>query len=264
MRSVLLQNYPDLEYIVMDGGSTDNSVDIIRKYEPWLTCWVSQKDSGQADAIYRGFERASGEIIAWINSDDYYLPDAFASVASLFVKHQEAELVVGGHFAVDEKSTLIRKYPSFNQDSRSLLYWGQRIPQMSSFWLRNIFFQVGGFDRNLVFAFDYDMLLRFTKRRKPYECKRFIAAHRLHASTKSNTIWQTSGKPEVERLQQAYAEQINCSREKIRIIERAELQYELNQLRMIEYVLLKPDIYAISLLRSMACITKYFLYRFRE
>ncbi|MDO8303698.1 MAG: glycosyltransferase, partial [Sedimentisphaerales bacterium] len=76
IRSVLLQGYLNLEYIIMDGGSTDNSVEIIKKYSPWLAYWTSQKDNGQADAIYRGFEKASAEYIGWVNSDDMLLPDA--------------------------------------------------------------------------------------------------------------------------------------------------------------------------------------------
>ena len=75
IRAVLLQNYPNLEYFIMDGGSTDNSVEIIKTYKPWLTYWVSEKDKGQADAINKGFERVTGDILAWLNSDDTYEPD---------------------------------------------------------------------------------------------------------------------------------------------------------------------------------------------
>ena len=82
IRSVLLQGYPNLEYIIIDGGSTDGSVEIIKKFEPWLTYWVSETDRGQSHAINKGFARATGEIIAWINSDDYYLPNAFPQIAN--------------------------------------------------------------------------------------------------------------------------------------------------------------------------------------
>ncbi len=84
IRSVLLQGYPNLEYIIIDGGSTDGSVEIIQKYERWLTYWISEKDNGQFDAINKGFSRANGEIMAWINSDDKYCPWAFNLVASIF------------------------------------------------------------------------------------------------------------------------------------------------------------------------------------
>src|SRR6266540_2036861 len=86
IRSVLLQGYPNLEYIIIDGGSTDESVEIIKKYEPWLAYWVSEKDRGQSHAINKGFSFATGEIYAWINSDDYYAPGALAIAAETFTK----------------------------------------------------------------------------------------------------------------------------------------------------------------------------------
>src|SRR5437660_7841664 len=89
IRSVLLQGYPDLEYIIIDGGSTDDSVEIIRKYEKWLAYWVSEKDSGQTHAINKGFARSTGEIYAYLNSDDVYLPDALHNIASFFDKQPE-------------------------------------------------------------------------------------------------------------------------------------------------------------------------------
>src|SRR5437762_483466 len=102
IRSVLLQGYPNLEYIVMDGGSTDGSAEILEKYSPWIDHWVSEKDNGQADAIYRGFERATGEIIGWVNSDDLLLPGALAAHAEYFLRHHQAQLVMGGCLWIDE------------------------------------------------------------------------------------------------------------------------------------------------------------------
>ena len=95
IRSVLLQGYPSLEYIVMDGGSTDDSVDIIRKYEPWLMFWASGPDQGQSDAINKGFERATGAIWGYINSDDLYEPDALRTAAEIFLSGAEVHLVAG-------------------------------------------------------------------------------------------------------------------------------------------------------------------------
>ena len=104
IQSVLNQNYPNLEYIIMDGGSTDGSVDIIKKYSKFITYWESNPDKGQADAIYRGFERASGDIIAWINSDDFYLDGALKAVGNYFSKYPSIEWLAGNGIIVDEDS----------------------------------------------------------------------------------------------------------------------------------------------------------------
>ncbi|HAX95810.1 MAG TPA: glycosyltransferase, partial [Prolixibacteraceae bacterium] len=95
IRSVLLQGYPNLEYIVMDGGSTDGSVKIIKKYEPWLSYWVSEPDRGQSHAINKGINRAAGEILFWLNSDDLCLPGAFFKAAESFSQYPNQKLVIG-------------------------------------------------------------------------------------------------------------------------------------------------------------------------
>ena len=100
--SVLNQDHPRIEYIVVDGASTDGSVEIIKKYESKLAYWVSEKDRGQADAINKGFARATGEIIAWLNSDDYYLPGAVNAAVKVFEERSDVVLVYGNMLAVDE------------------------------------------------------------------------------------------------------------------------------------------------------------------
>ena len=102
IRSVLEQDYLHIEYLVVDGASTDASVDIIRKYESKLAWWVSEKDAGQADAINKGFARATGDVIAWLNSDDYYLAGAVSAAVKIFEEHPEVVLVYGNMLAVDE------------------------------------------------------------------------------------------------------------------------------------------------------------------
>ncbi|GAI34604.1 unnamed protein product, partial [marine sediment metagenome] len=107
IRSVLLQGYANLEYIIMDGGSTDDSVEIIRKYEPWLTYWVSEPDRGQAHAIDKGFARSTGEILAWLNSDDTYLPGAIAKSVRLLNDDPNAEAICGGELQIDSQGIVI-------------------------------------------------------------------------------------------------------------------------------------------------------------
>jgi glycosyltransferase involved in cell wall biosynthesis len=204
IRSVLLQGYPNLEYIIMDGGSTDNSVEIIKKYEPWLTYWVSEKDNGQADAIHRGFEKATGDIICWLNSDDYLLPGALLLVGKTFAEFSGLEFAIGGGIVVDINGELIRKYYSFPQDFRSILGGGQFFLQMSSFWRRDAYEFVGGLDTSLEFCFDYDLFLRLAHRRPPGKLDAMLSAYRFHEQSKTATIWKTVALPEMAVVRDRY------------------------------------------------------------
>lgn len=163
IRSVLLQNYPNLEYIIIDGGSTDNSVDIIKKYEPWLTYWVSEKDRGQSHAINKGFQRSTGEILAWLNSDDIYLPGTLRTVASKMRGNRGAELVIGERLNIDSEGKfmsrqLLGRYPVTLFQSLYLERWP--FYQESVFWRRRIWTQAGPLSEDYYFAFDLDFFLR--------------------------------------------------------------------------------------------------------
>jgi glycosyltransferase involved in cell wall biosynthesis len=204
IRSVLLQNYPNLEYIIMDGGSNDNSVEIIRKYEPWLTYWVSAKDKGQADAIQKGFESATGEIIGWLNSDDLLLSDALATVARQFILFPETELLIGGGISVDFDGKLRGKRYYYAQSYNSLLFIGQYFFQMSSFWTREVFNTVGGLNTSLSFCFDYDLFLKCTSRKNPRGVDSLLAAYRVHDKTKTATIWESNAIPEFTRIRKEH------------------------------------------------------------
>jgi len=204
IRSVLLQNYPNLEYIMMDGGSTDNSVEIIKKYEPWLSFWVSERDSGQAAAIQRGFGIANGDIFCWINSDDYLMANAFISVAKQFSNTPQVSLLVGGHLLIRENGRPLSKRYSFPQGFDSLLCAGQFFGQMASFWPREAFLGVGGIDTTLKFCFDYDLFLKMTKENSPGKLNKIVAAFRLHNASKSSTIWEDIGKEEWLLLQERH------------------------------------------------------------
>lgn len=202
--SVIGQNYPDLEYIVMDGGSDDGSVEIIRKHENHLAHWQSGKDRGQADAIYRGFERAAGDLLGWINSDDYYLPGTLHAIGEAFRGNPGAEMFVAGTLFRREGGADTWKYYPFVQDFRSLLCAGMLFGQMACFWSRRAFFETGGFDRDLRFCFDYDMFLRLARRQRPVAVDRIGAVHRMHGETKTATIYHTVGLEEIDSVRKRF------------------------------------------------------------
>lgn len=184
IRSVLMQGYPNLEYIIMDGGSTDDSIEIIKKYAPWLTYWVSEKDKGQADAIYRGFGRATGEIAGWLNSDDMLLPGALCKVATSFNRN-EIGFVFGNRLVINETGEVIRKEYPPSHITRFHYSLGQHVPQETSFWRRSLYDAVGGLNSGLFFTMDYDLYVRLWKVTKAKKIRSFIGCFRVHADSKT-------------------------------------------------------------------------------
>lgn len=160
MLSVLNQDYPDIEYIVVDGGSTDGSVDIIRRYADRLAWWVSEPDRGQTDAINKGFAHAHGEILAWLNSDDTYQPGAVRAAVEALGKHPEAAMVYGDAHYIDENGRVIGRFPAAQTDYRRLRQGYVHIPQQSAFWRASYWRQVGPLDPTFYFAMDYDLWVR--------------------------------------------------------------------------------------------------------
>lgn len=138
IRSVLLQNYPNLEYIIIDGGSTDGSVDIIKRYADWIDHWVSEPDAGQSDAINKGFAKASGDILCWLNSDDIFLPGALHLVALAYAEcaNQDMYWMVGRALEYDQVSREMKDYP--HDLCPDELPWRNSVCQPSSFWSRNL------------------------------------------------------------------------------------------------------------------------------
>ncbi len=158
--SVLNQDYPNLEYIIADGGSTDGSVDIIRRYSDRLAWWVSEKDHGQTEAINKGFAHANGDILAWLNSDDTYEPGAVSAAVKYLCDHPEIGLVYREANFIDEKGEIIGRFPAAQTDYRRLRRGYVHIPQQSSFFRMNIWRKVGPLDVSLYFAMDYDLWVR--------------------------------------------------------------------------------------------------------
>ena len=162
VRSVLEQDYPQLDYVVMDGGSTDKTVDVLRSFGPSLR-WVSERDRGQSDAINRGFGRARGDVLGWLNSDDTYAPGAVRAAAEFLAAHPDVAMVYGDADFIDAAGNPIARCahvePRFSR--RRLLHYSDFIVQPATFFRRAAFEAVGGLDPSLNWAMDYDLWLKF-------------------------------------------------------------------------------------------------------
>jgi glycosyltransferase involved in cell wall biosynthesis len=160
IRSVLLQGYPNLEYIIIDGGSKDGSVEIIRKYEGWLGHWVSESDRGQTHAINKGWARATGEVLAYINADDYYLPGTIGIAAEEFRARPDCGMVYGTAMIVDEAGNELRSWGAQPFDLRTMLAVGSIVPQPSVFFSSAALENVGYLNDEWQLIMDYDLSIR--------------------------------------------------------------------------------------------------------
>lgn len=185
IQSVLLQDYPQVEYLIVDGGSTDGTPDILRKYEGRLAWWVSEKDGGQTDAINKGFARAKGEILAWINSDDTYEPGAFAAAVSYLEEHPEVGMVYGDCNYINQSGDVIGKFRSAQTDYRLLRRGYTHIPQQTMFFRAGLWKQVGPLDPSFYFAMDYDLWTRIARQAEIKYVPQTWANFRLHTSGKT-------------------------------------------------------------------------------
>lgn len=192
IKSVLEQNYPNLEYIIIDGGSTDGSVDIIRRYESRLAYWVSEPDRGQSHALNKGFARASGDWFAWLNSDDLYLPNAFSIVTRGLCAHPDADWFVGPILVTDHELNLLWRFEPICHARTWLDFvctkekFGTSLPQPGTFWSRRVWQETGLLDENLHYAMDHDYWGRMAfKGFRPQCLASDLAIIRRHADAKS-------------------------------------------------------------------------------
>ena len=185
IRSVLDQDYPHIEYIVIDGGSTDGSVEILRRYSERLAGWVSEKDRGQTDAINKGFARARGEILAWLNSDDTYEPHAIREAVKFLQERPEVGLVYGDANFIDENGGVIGRFPAAQTDYRRLRQGYVHIPQQAAFWRADLWRKVAPLDPSFYFAMDYDLWVRLAALAPLLFTPRVWANFRLHSQGKT-------------------------------------------------------------------------------
>lgn len=189
-----------LDYIIVDGGSKDNSVNIIKKYEKLLkedvwkiNCnginyrWVSEKDEGQADAIMKGFDQAKGEVLAWLNSDDIYLPGALSRALNCFSDNQKISVVYGKTYFTDESGIIIGKYPTMPFDEKILPAFNF-VCQPSVFFKKMAVETVGGLDKSLNFVMDYDFWIRLSQKYEFFYIDQFLSTYRLHENSKTISV----------------------------------------------------------------------------
>ena len=187
--SVLSQGYPNLEYIIIDGGSTDGSVDIIKKYANQLAYWVSEPDEGMYDAIKKGFEHSTGDIMAWINSDDMYHPYAFSTVADIFVQYSQIVWLSGMSTCYDVRNrTVFVKEQKYFSHLRFLMHDYQHIQQESTFWRRSLYDKSGGISSDYKLAGDFDLWMRFSRIEKLYIVNALLGGFRITKDQLSNDI----------------------------------------------------------------------------
>jgi carbamoyltransferase len=201
LRSVLDQRYPRLEYVVQDGGSTDESTAVLERYRARLTHAESRRDRGQAHAINLGFARTSGEIMAYLNSDDQFLPGTLAYVADFFQRHPEVDVVYGHRIIIDEQGAEVGRWVLPPHDDQ-VLHWVDFVPQETLFWRRNIWDRTGGaIDESFQFAMDWDLVLRFhAAGARMVRLPRFLGAFRVHGLSKTMTQVTQRGAREIDWL----------------------------------------------------------------
>lgn len=186
--SVLNQNYPNLEYIVIDGGSTDGSVDIIRRYEKYLSYWESEPDKGQADALNKGFKLATGELVGWQNSDDLYLPGAFMTVAEAFRNNSDADIFFGNIVLIDAADDMLREMRFHPFSVNHLIYYDWNLSSQAVFW-KSALFDDAGYLEDYSVSFDWEWFIRLGKKNyRFFFIHDFIGAYRLHAAAKSSVM----------------------------------------------------------------------------
>lgn len=191
--SVLSQEYPNLEYIICDGGSTDNTVDVIRKYEDRIAWWCSEKDNGQSDAINKGMKRATGDIVCWINSDDMLLPGTLNAVAKFYEKYPDTDFANGCTLEIDKEDHIIN-FTNIVMSKYFFEHGSYNISQPGMFWKRDVFDKIGYLDESFHAKMDVEWLIRvYEAGLKVRRLNKNLGAIRIYGETKTaqgGAIWE--------------------------------------------------------------------------
>lgn len=215
MLSVLEQNYPNLEYIIIDGASTDDSVHIIKKYENSLAYWKSEKDKGMYHAINKGLDRATGDIMCWINSDDILMESSLFKVAELFTIHNQLKWLQGKPTVIDEQGAFLKSPKAVGSPYH--FYFGLHrknysfIQQESTFWHRSLWEKVGAtLSLNYSMASDFDLWMRFFQYEKLYVTETKLGAFRIREGQKSSNQHQYIS--EADRSLRSHIKSLSCNK----------------------------------------------------
>lgn len=201
IKSVIYQGYPNLEYIIIDGGSSDNSVSIIKKYEKWLTYWHSKKDLGQSDAINQGFNLANGDVLIWLNSDDYFLPNSLHTISRYFQNPEIPKIVFGNCIHLNENDLTVKGSDVKTGHNELDIELGDYILQPSCFFSKRSWGLVGELNINLHYGFDWEWFIRAKKKNVLFEpINNYLSVYRIHSGHK--TI--TGGSERLEELANIY------------------------------------------------------------
>ncbi len=203
IRSVVDQDYPNIEYIVQDGGSTDDTSQVLEQHADSLFYYEMRKDEGQADAINLGFRHTSGDVMAYLNSDDVLLPGSLRYVARYFERHPEVDVVYGHRILVDEDDMEIGRWVMPRHDDE-VLSWADFVPQETMFWRRSIWEQSGGaMDKAWYLILDWDLILRFRDAGANFKrLPRFLGGFRIHEVQKTSAVMDSHGKAEFAAIRE--------------------------------------------------------------